>query len=72
MAHLRIENFRFGNWSLRGEGEIPDDTSMEVIKANVDGCALNHESRALLNGVVVYETKKLTKKRAAARFGLGG
>jgi hypothetical protein len=67
---LRIENFRNGQWMLRGEGPVPADTSMDAIKDSTDRSALNGPTRALLNGAVVYETKKVTGKRAKALFGL--
>ena len=69
MATLRIENFRNGSWMVRGEGPIPADTSMDAIKDNTDRSALNGPTRALLDGVVVYETANLTKARAKALFG---
>lgn len=69
MATLRIENFRNGQWMIRGEGPIPAGTTMDDIKSNTDRSALNHATRALLDGMVVYETEKLTKARAKALFG---
>jgi hypothetical protein len=69
MATLRIENFRNGQWMMRGQGPIPADTSLNVIKANTDRSALNGPTRALLDGVVVYGTNKLTKAQAKAVFG---
>jgi len=69
MAILRIENLRDGSWMIRGEGPIPAGTTMDDIKSNTDRSALNHTTRALLDGVVVYETAKLTKARAKALFG---
>jgi hypothetical protein len=54
---------------IRGEGPIPAGTTMDDIKSNTDRSALNHATRALLDGVVVYETAKLTKARAKALFG---
>ena len=69
MATLRIENLRDGSWIIRGEGPIPAGTTMDDIKSNTDRSALNGPTRALLNGVVVYETAKLTKIRAKALFG---
>ena len=41
---------------------------MDDIKSNTDRIALNHATRALLDGVVVYETAKLTKARDKALF----
>ena len=55
---------------VRGEGPIPAEISIEAIRANADRSALNDRTRALLDGVVVYETAKLTKARAKALFGL--
>jgi hypothetical protein len=69
MAILRIENFRNGSWMVRGEGPIPAGTTMGDIKSSTDRSALNYTTRALLNGVVVYETGKLTKARAKVLFG---
>jgi hypothetical protein len=69
MAILRIENFRNNTWMVRGEGPIPAGTTMDDIKSNTDRSALNHATRTLLDGVVVYETAKLTKARAKALFG---
>ena len=69
MATLRIENFRNGAWMIRGEGPIPTGTTMDDIKSNTDRSALNHATRALVDGAVVYETTKLTKARAKALFG---
>ena len=40
-----------------------------MIKDSTDRSALNGPTRALLDGVVVYETKKLTKAQAEAVFG---
>jgi hypothetical protein len=68
MAILRIENFRNNTWMVRGEGPIPSGTTIDDIKSNTDRSALNHATRALLDGVVVYETAKLTKARAKALF----
>lgn len=62
MAILRIENFRNGAWMVRGEGPIPAGTPMDAIRANTDSSALNHVTRALLDGVVVYETKIRAKE----------
>lgn len=69
MATLRIENLRNGSWMVRGEGPIPAETTMDAIRASTNRSALNGPTRALLDGVVVYETKKLTGKRAKALFG---
>jgi hypothetical protein len=42
---------------------------MDAIRTDTDRSALNGPTRALLDGVVVYETKKLSKARAKAVFG---
>jgi hypothetical protein len=70
MATLRIENYRHGAWTLRGEGPIPATTTLDQIKADTDRAALNGPARALLDGAQVYETKKLTARRAKAAFGV--
>ena len=69
MAILRIENFRNNTWMVRGEGPIPAGITMDDIKSNTDRSALNHPTRALVDGAVVYETAKLSKARAKALFG---
>jgi hypothetical protein len=71
--HFRIENFRNGAWVVRSEGPIVADTSMDVIRASADRSALDHPARAMVDGVVVYETKKLkwlNSKRVKALFGV--
>lgn len=70
MPILRIENFRNGEWTLRGEGPVPADTTLAQIQDQTDRSALNGATRAILDGVQVYETKKLTRARAKALFGL--
>lgn len=70
MPILRIENFRNGEWTLRGEGQVPAGTTLDQIKDQADRSALNGPTRAFLDGAQVYETKKLTKARAKALFGI--
>ncbi len=70
MKILRIENFRNGEWMLRGEGQVPAGTTLDQIKDQANRSALNGPVRAYLNGDLVHEAKKLTKKQAAALFGL--
>jgi len=70
MATLRIELDRGYGWQVRGEGEIPADTSLDAIKAQAARCALNGKVRAFLDGAEVFQTKKLTAKQAKALFGI--
>lgn len=70
MATLRIENFRHGAWTTRGEGPVDAQIDLATIQDHTDRSALNGPARALLDGAVVYETKKITAKRAKALFGL--
>lgn len=70
MTTLRTENFRNGEWTLRGEGEMPAGTTAEQIAAATERLALNHPARALVDGVVVCEFAKLSRKRGKQVFGL--
>lgn len=70
MTTLRIELDRGFGWQVRGEGEIPADTSIEAVKAQAARCALNGKVRAFLDGEQVFECKKLTAKQAKALFGV--
>lgn len=70
MATLRIELDRGYGWQVRAEGEVPDTTTVEQVRDQAERMALNGPTRAFLNGEMVAECKKLTKKRAAALFGL--
>ena len=65
---LRIENFRNGEWALRGEGQVPAETTLDQVREQTERSALNDPSRALVDGALVYETKKLTRARAKALF----
>lgn len=67
---LRIELDRGYGWQVRGEGPVPAGTSLDTIKAEADRSALNGSVRAYLDGDLVYERAKLTRKEAKAIFGL--
>lgn len=69
---LRIELDRGYGFQVRGEGPIPAGASREVIEREARGSALNGPVRAYVDGVLVFECKKLTKKQAIAHFGLDG
>ena len=70
MAMLKIETDRGYGWQVRAEGEIAADTSLDTIKDQTMRCALNGRARAFLDGVPVFECKKLTAKQAKSLFGL--
>lgn len=70
MATLRIELDRGYGWQVRGEGEVPANTSLDAIKADAMRGALNGPVRAYLDGALVFEHPKLTRKQAKAVFGL--
>lgn len=67
---LRIEMDRGCGWQVRGEGPIPAGTALATIQAQADRCALNGPVRAYLDGALVYERAKLTRKEAKALFGV--
>lgn len=67
---LRIELNRGYGWQVRGEGPIPGCTSMDTIKDQAMRCALNGPVRAYLDGALVFECAKLTRKQAKALFGI--
>jgi hypothetical protein len=67
MTHLRID-FDGGDgqgWRPRAEGEIADDTSVDVIKAQLAGYAIQYPHRAYVNGVLVAEHAGMRRRRAA-------
>ncbi len=66
---LRIEMDRGFGWETRAEGPMPADTAAEVIRSQVDRSCIQHPHRALVDGVVVYERSKLTRKEYKALFG---
>jgi hypothetical protein len=70
MATLRIELDRGYGWQVRAEGEVPENTTVEQVRAQTERLALNGPTRAFLNGALVAESPKLTRRRAAALFGL--
>jgi hypothetical protein len=70
MATMKIELDRGYGWQVRAEGEVPENTTIEQVRAQAERLALNGPTRAFLNGALVAECPKLTKKRAAAIFGL--
>lgn len=70
MQTLRIELDRGCGWQVRGEGPIPAGTSLDTVKAEAQRCALNGPVRAYLDGALVFECAKLTRKQAKALFGI--
>jgi hypothetical protein len=66
----RLELNRGYGFQVRGEGEVPADTGLDTIKADAMRSALNGPVRAFLDGALVFEHGKLTRKQAKAVFGL--
>ena len=67
---LRIETDRGYGWQVRSQGPIPADTSLDAIKSQTARLALNGPARALLDGVEVFTTPKLTARQAKSLFGI--
>jgi hypothetical protein len=59
MRTLRIEMHRGDGWQLRAEGKIPADTSVELIRRDLQEYAIQYPHRALLDGVEVARAGKL-------------
>ena len=70
MLTLRIEQDRGFGWQVRAEGEVPATTTVEMVCDQSLRLALNGRVRAFLGGEQVFYHRKLTKKQAAAVFGL--
>jgi hypothetical protein len=70
MATLKIELDRGHGWQVRAEGEVPENTTVEQVRAQAERLALNGPTRAFLNGELVAECKKLTKKQAERLFSI--
>jgi hypothetical protein len=68
MRTLRLEMNRGHGWELRAEGRIPADTSVELIRRDLQDYAVQYPHRALLDGVEVARAGELpaaTTARAA-------
>ena len=68
MAILRIEMDRRNGlgWELRGEGQIPDDTTIVRIVAEIKAYSIQYAHRAVLNGVVVAEHPGMRRRTRRA------
>jgi hypothetical protein len=66
MAQYRLEQDRGYGWQIAAEAEIPDATTMEQIKVDAMQVANRGPVRAYLDGVLVFEHAKLTRKQAKA------
>ena len=68
--HIRIELNRGFGWQVRQAGPAPAGTTMDAVKDHAMRCALNGPVRAFVDGDLVFEHGKLTKKQAKSLFGV--
>jgi hypothetical protein len=66
----RLELDRGYGFEVRNEGAVPAATSLDAIKADAMRGALNGPVRAFLDGALVFEHAKLTRKQAKTLFGI--
>lgn len=67
---IKIETNRGIGWQVRAEGMVPADTTLDAVKDQAMRCALNGPVRAFVDGTLVFEHGKLTRKQAKSLFGL--
>jgi hypothetical protein len=65
MRTLRLEMNRGHGWELRAESKIPADTSIELIKRDLQDYAIQYPHRALLDGVEVARAGDMPAKTVA-------
>lgn len=65
MAMLRIETYRNGAWTIRGEGEFSG--TLEQIKASAPSYCTQYAHRFYLDGELVHEEPAPARKGRKAR-----
>jgi hypothetical protein len=63
MTTLRIEMDRGNGWELRGEGEIPTETTVERIRQELVLYCSQYAHRALLDGAEVARARRARNGR---------